>query len=91
MVGERCVMMVGILMTPMYYAVNWDTVGQMEHISPPTTGKVVVKYCLITFIVLVLNPTYGIVLITDGLFTTVDIMKMQVFHVTKRASYMLSS
>jgi hypothetical protein len=78
-------------MMPMWYVVNLDIIQQLQHISLPTTVKVVVKYCLMILVALVLSHIYGIVLAVIGLHTTAVIMKMQVLSVAIKTVFIFQS
>jgi hypothetical protein len=81
--GVQSVIITGILPTVMLYAVSWVSLERMR-LEIEFMVKEVVPSCFLMLDAMARNLTFGIVLIVDGINTTVTIRRMQVWNVCAR-------
>ena len=81
--GVQSVIITGILPTVMLSAVSWVSLERMR-LEIEFMVKEVVPSCFLMLDAMARNLTFGIVLIVDGIKTTVTICRMQVWNVCAR-------
>jgi uncharacterized membrane protein HdeD (DUF308 family) len=78
-------MIPGILPTVMSSAVSWVSPERMKYEVELIMVKELVVFCWMMLSAMVMNHTFGIALIVDGINMTVSMGKMQVWNVTNIA------